>query len=45
VTVVVSECGIVTRPRSGKRFGSPPRERQPRTSHLMADAGPCIIEC
>jgi hypothetical protein len=31
-------------PRFGRRFGSPPCEQQPRTSHLRADAGPCIIE-
>jgi hypothetical protein len=31
-------------PKSEKRLGSPPREQQPRTSHLRADAGPCIVE-
>jgi hypothetical protein len=28
----------------GKRLGSPPREQQPRISHLRADVGPCIAE-
>jgi hypothetical protein len=45
VTAVVSGCGPVANPRSGKRLGSPPHEQQPRTSHLRADAGPCIAEC
>jgi hypothetical protein len=45
VTAVASGCGPVTSPRSGKRLGSPPCEQQPRTSHLRADAGPCITEC
>jgi hypothetical protein len=44
VTVVASECGPVASLRSGRRLGSPPREQQPRTSHLRADAGPCIAE-
>jgi hypothetical protein len=44
VTAVVSGCGPVTNPRSGRRFGSPSREQQPRTSHLRADVDPCIIE-
>jgi hypothetical protein len=44
VTAVASGCGLVVNPRSGRRLGSPPREQQPRTSHLMADAGPCIAE-
>jgi hypothetical protein len=30
--------------RLGRRLESPPREQQPRTSHLRADAGPCITE-
>jgi hypothetical protein len=44
VTAVASGCGPVASPRRGKRLGSPPREQQLRTSHLRADAGPCIIE-
>jgi hypothetical protein len=28
----------------GKRLGSPPCELQLRTSHLRANAGPCITE-
>jgi hypothetical protein len=34
----------VVSPMFGKRLGSPPRELQPRTSHLRADAGPCITK-
>jgi hypothetical protein len=45
VTAVASGCGPVVSPMSGKRVGSPPCEQQPRTSHLRADAGPCIAEC
>jgi hypothetical protein len=45
VTVVASGCGPVASLRSGRRLGSPPREQQPRTSHLKADASPCIAEC
>jgi hypothetical protein len=45
MTAVASGCGPVASPRSGKRLGSPPHEQQPRTSHLMADTGPCITEC
>jgi hypothetical protein len=45
VTAVASRCGPVVSPMFGKRFGSPPREQQPRTSHLSADAGTCIAEC
>jgi hypothetical protein len=30
--------------RIGRRHGSPPREQQPRTSHLRVDADPCIVE-
>jgi hypothetical protein len=37
--------GPVASLRSGKRLESPPHEQQPRTSHLGADAGPCITEC
>jgi hypothetical protein len=44
VTAVASECDPVVSPKSGKRLGSPPCEQQPRTSHLIADAGPCIVE-
>jgi hypothetical protein len=42
---VTSGCGPVASPMFGKRLGSPPHEQQPRTSHLRADAGPCIAEC
>jgi hypothetical protein len=45
VTVVVVGCGPTASPRSGKRLGNPPREQPLRTSHLRADAGPCIVEC
>jgi hypothetical protein len=45
VTTVVSGCGPVASPRSGKKLGSLPHEQQPRTSHLRADADPCITEC
>jgi hypothetical protein len=45
VSAVVSRCGPVANPRSGRRRGSPHREQQPMTSHLMADADPCIAEC
>jgi hypothetical protein len=45
VTVVASGCGPVVSLKRGKRLGSPPREQQPGTSHLRADAGPCIAEC
>jgi hypothetical protein len=38
VTAVASGCGSVVSLMSGKRLGSPPREQQPRTSHLRADA-------
>jgi hypothetical protein len=44
VTVVVSGCGPVVSLKFGRRLGSPPHEQQPRTSHLRADAGPCITE-
>jgi hypothetical protein len=44
MTAVASGCGPVPSPRSGKKLGSLPREQQPRTSHLRADAGPCITE-
>jgi hypothetical protein len=44
VIAVASECGPVVSPKLGRRLGSPPREQQPRTSHLRADAGPYIAE-
>ena len=44
MTVVAIECDPMTSPRIGRRLGSPPREQQPRTSHLRADAGPVIVE-
>jgi hypothetical protein len=44
VTAVVSGCGPVVSPMSGRRLGSPPHEQQLRTPHLRADAGPCIAE-
>jgi hypothetical protein len=45
MTAVVSGCGPVASPRSGKRFGSPPHEQQTRTSHLRADTDSYIAEC
>jgi hypothetical protein len=44
VTAVVVGCDPMASPRFGRRLGSPPREQQPRTSHLRTDAGPCITE-
>jgi hypothetical protein len=44
VTAVASGCGPAASPMFGKRLGSPPHEQQSRTSHLRADAGPCIAE-
>jgi hypothetical protein len=44
VTAVASGCGPVMSPMFGKRLERPPHEQQPRTSHLRADAGPCITE-
>jgi hypothetical protein len=44
VTVVAIGCDPMASPRIGRRLGSPPRELQLRTSHLRADAGPCITE-
>jgi hypothetical protein len=44
VTAVVVGCGPTASPRSEKRLRSSLREQQPRTSHLRADAGPCIVE-
>jgi hypothetical protein len=43
-TAVASGCGPVVSPMIGRRLESPPREHQPRTSHLRTDAGPCIAE-
>jgi hypothetical protein len=45
VTVVAVGCGPTMSPRIGKRFESLPREQPTRTSHLRADADPCITEC
>jgi hypothetical protein len=45
VTAVAVGCGSTVIPRIGKRLGSLPHEQPTRTSHLRADAGPCIIEC
>jgi hypothetical protein len=44
VTAMAVGCGPTASPRIGMRLESPPREQQPRTSHLSADAGPCIAE-
>jgi hypothetical protein len=44
VTAVASGCGLVVSPMIWMRLGSLPREQQSRTSHLRADAGPCITE-
>jgi hypothetical protein len=44
MAAVAVGCGPTASPRSGKSLGSPPREKQLRTSHLRADAGPCIAE-
>jgi hypothetical protein len=44
VTAVANGCGPMVSSMIGRRLGSPPRERQSRTSHLRADAGPCIAE-
>jgi hypothetical protein len=44
VTAVAIGCGPMASPRIGRRHGSLPREQQSRTSHLRADAGPCIVE-
>jgi hypothetical protein len=37
-------CGPMVSLRIGRRHESSPREQQPRTLHLRADAGPCIAE-
>jgi hypothetical protein len=44
VTAAANGSGPMVSPRIGKRPGSLPREQQPKTSHLRADAGPCIAE-
>jgi hypothetical protein len=44
VTDVTVRCGTMTSLRIGRRLGSPPREQQPRTSHLRADVSPRITE-
>jgi hypothetical protein len=44
VTAVAVGCGPMVNLKFGRRLGSPPREQQQRTSHLRADAGPCIAE-
>jgi hypothetical protein len=44
MTAVAVGCGPMANPKFGRRHGSPPREQQPRTSHLRADAGHCITE-
>jgi hypothetical protein len=44
VTAAAVGCGPMASPRIGRRLGSPPREQQPWTSHLRADAGPYIAE-
>jgi hypothetical protein len=43
MTAVTVGCGPTVIPLSGKRLGSPPREQQPKTLHLRADAGPRIL--
>jgi hypothetical protein len=44
VTAAAVGCGPIASPRIGRRLGSLPREQQLRTSHLRADADPCIAE-
>jgi hypothetical protein len=44
VTAMTSGCDPVVSPKIERRVGSPPREQLPRTSHLRADAGPCVVE-
>jgi hypothetical protein len=44
VTAMASGCGPVVNPMIGRRLGSPPREQQPKTSHLRADVGPRITK-
>jgi hypothetical protein len=44
VTAVTVGFGSMTSPSTGRRLESSPHEQQPRTSHLRADADPCITE-
>jgi hypothetical protein len=44
VTAMASGCGPVVNPMIERRLGSPPREQQPKTSHLRADVGPRITK-
>jgi hypothetical protein len=44
MTAVASGCGPVVSPMVERRHESLPREQQPRTSHLRADADPYITE-
>jgi 5,10-methylene-tetrahydrofolate dehydrogenase/methenyl tetrahydrofolate cyclohydrolase len=44
VTPVAVGCGPITSSRIGRRLVSMPREQQPRTSHLRANADPYIAE-
>jgi hypothetical protein len=44
MTAVAVGCDPTVSPRIGKRFGNLPREQPLRTSHLRADAGPCIAK-
>jgi hypothetical protein len=44
VTVVVSGCSPVVSLTIAMRLESLPLEQQSRTSHLRADADPCIVE-
>jgi hypothetical protein len=44
VTTVAVECGPMANPKFGRRLGSPPHKQQLRTSHLRADADPCITK-
>jgi hypothetical protein len=44
MTAVAVGCDPTASSSSGKRLESPPHEQQPRTSHLRADANPCITE-
>jgi hypothetical protein len=44
VTPVAVGCGPITSSRIGRRLVSMPREQQPMTSHLRANADPYIAE-
>jgi hypothetical protein len=44
VTAVAVGCGPMANSKFGRRLGSPSREQQSRTSHLRANAGPCIVK-